>query len=139
MKVFRVFSQLYGKFQGILRKDGARSALFLIFVLFNILFVLCRSVYFLSVNVYCITATGWLPNCSLQIYHIIYHMSHCDVEGKGKSPHYDLKTATKKKSYIICHILTYHIMSYLIIYHVISYIISYHISIISYHIIYHII
>jgi len=44
-------------------KDGARPALFIIFVLFYILFVLCRSVYCLCVNVYCTTATGWLPNC----------------------------------------------------------------------------
>ena len=34
------------------------------FVLFYVLFVLCRSVYCLCVNVYCTTATGWLPNCS---------------------------------------------------------------------------
>ena len=41
-----------------------------IFVLFYILFVLCRSVYCLCVNVNCTTATGWQPNCSLHIYHI---------------------------------------------------------------------
>jgi len=35
-----------------------------IFVLFYVLFVLCRCVYCLSVNVYCTTATGWLPNCN---------------------------------------------------------------------------
>jgi len=35
-----------------------------IFVLLYVLFVLCRSVYFLCVNVYCTAATGWLPNCS---------------------------------------------------------------------------
>ena len=29
-----------------------------IFVLFYVLFVLCRSVYYLCVNVYCTTATG---------------------------------------------------------------------------------
>jgi hypothetical protein len=34
------------------------------FVLFYVLFVLCRSVYCLCVNVSCTTATGWLPNCS---------------------------------------------------------------------------
>jgi len=33
------------------------------FVLFYVLFVLCRSVY-LRVYVYCTTATGWLPSCS---------------------------------------------------------------------------
>ena len=35
-----------------------------IFVLFYVLCVLCRSVYYLCVNVYCTTAIGWLPNCS---------------------------------------------------------------------------
>jgi hypothetical protein len=34
------------------------------FVLFYILFVLCRSVYCLCVTVLVTTATGWLPNCS---------------------------------------------------------------------------
>ena len=57
-------------------KDGARPALFLIFVLFYVfffvvpcifvllyvLFVLCRSLYCLCVYVCCTTATGWLPN-----------------------------------------------------------------------------
>jgi len=42
-----------------------------IFVLFYILFVLCHSVYCLCVNVYCTTATGWKPNCSCKIYHIL--------------------------------------------------------------------
>jgi hypothetical protein len=43
------------------------------FVLFYVLFVLCRSVYCLCVNVYSTTATGWQPNCSLTdiSYHII--------------------------------------------------------------------
>jgi len=37
-----------------------------IVVLFCVVFVLCRSVYCVGmcVNVYCTTATGWLPNCS---------------------------------------------------------------------------
>jgi len=34
-----------------------------IVVLFYVLCVVCRSVYVLCVNVYCTTATGWLPNC----------------------------------------------------------------------------
>jgi hypothetical protein len=34
------------------------------FVLFYVLFVLCRSVYLLGVYVYSTTATGCLPNCS---------------------------------------------------------------------------
>ena len=33
-------------------------------VLFRVLLVLCRSVYRLCLNVYCIAATGGLPNCS---------------------------------------------------------------------------
>ena len=60
-----LFPQLWGKCQGITRKDGARPALFqTFFVLFYVLFVLCRSVHSLCVNVYCTTATGWLPDCS---------------------------------------------------------------------------
>ena len=35
-----------------------------LFVSFCVLFVLCRSVYCLCVNVCCTAATGWLPNCS---------------------------------------------------------------------------
>jgi len=35
-----------------------------IVVLIYVLFVLCHSVCCLCVNVYCTTATGWLPNCS---------------------------------------------------------------------------
>jgi hypothetical protein len=46
------------------RKVGARPALFLIFVLFDVLFVLCHFLYCLYVYVYCTAATGWLPNCS---------------------------------------------------------------------------
>jgi len=33
-------------------------------VLYYVLFVLCRYVYCLCVNVYCTAAIGWLPNCS---------------------------------------------------------------------------
>jgi len=36
-----------------------------IVVLFYVLFVLCRSTYCFCVNVYCTTATGWLPNLQL--------------------------------------------------------------------------
>ena len=46
-----------------------------IVVLLCVLFVLCRSVYCLCENVYCTAATGWLPNCTQQMYHIIsYHI-----------------------------------------------------------------
>jgi hypothetical protein len=80
---------------------------------------LCCSAYCLCVNVYCTTATGCQPNCSLQIYHIIsYHIISYHI--------------------ISYHIISYHISYHIISYHIISYIISYHI--ISYHIIsYHII
>ena len=40
----------------------------LLFVLFC--YYLCFSMYCLCVNVYCTPATGCLPNCSWQIYHI---------------------------------------------------------------------
>ena len=43
-----------------------------LFVLFYVLFVLCRSVYCVCVNWDCTTAAGWLPNCSSQIYHVQY-------------------------------------------------------------------
>jgi len=56
-----LFPQLYGKCRGKTLKDGARPALFLIFVLY-VWFVLCRSLC--CVCVYCTTASGWLPNCS---------------------------------------------------------------------------
>ena len=35
-----------------------------IFVLFYVLFILCRSVYCIRVHVHCTTATGWQPSCS---------------------------------------------------------------------------
>jgi hypothetical protein len=86
-------------------------------VSFYVLFVLCRSVYRLCVNVYCTSATGWKPNCSLtNISYIISYIT----------------------SY---HVIIYHII-YMVSYRIISYIISYHVSYrtISYHIIsYHII
>jgi len=45
-------------------KTGHGPSLFLIFVSFYVLFVLCRSVYCFCVYVYCTTATGWLFKCS---------------------------------------------------------------------------
>ena len=44
------------------------------FVLFYVLYVLCRSVYCLCVNMYCTTATGCQPNCILT--NISYHIIH---------------------------------------------------------------
>jgi len=64
LRFFHIFSSVVRQCQGKTRKDGARSALFLIFVLFYVLFVLYRSMYCLCVYVYCTTATWWLPNCS---------------------------------------------------------------------------
>jgi hypothetical protein len=62
-----LFPQLWRKCQGIPRKDGARSALFLINEPCCSMYFLCRlccSMYCLCVNVYCTTATGWQPNYS---------------------------------------------------------------------------
>ena len=48
------------------------------FMLFYVLFVLCRSVYCLCVNVYCTAVTWWLPSCNYQIYRhtTIYGLLH---------------------------------------------------------------
>jgi hypothetical protein len=63
------------------------------FVLFCVLFVLCcyvyflcRSFYCLCVNVYCTTATRWLPSCNKQIYHILnfFSAATCDYTEAGK-------------------------------------------------------
>jgi hypothetical protein len=59
-----LFPQLWGKCQGITSQDGARPPLSQIVVQFYVLFVLCRSVYCLCVNVHCTTATGCQPNFS---------------------------------------------------------------------------
>ena len=61
-----LFPQLWGKCQGITRKDEARRALFPIWCW------MCCSKSCLCEIVYCTTATGWQPNCSYQIYHISY-------------------------------------------------------------------
>jgi len=56
------------------RKDGARPPLFQTFcvVLRIVCFVsFCALFVCVCVNVYCTTATGWLPNCSQQIYTIL--------------------------------------------------------------------
>jgi hypothetical protein len=85
-----LFPQLQGKCQGKTRNDGARSALFKIFVLFYVVFVLfyvssCCSSYCLFCVVLCIvcvyTYTVRLPAGGYPIavkyiisYHIIYHI-----------------------------------------------------------------
>ena len=48
-----------------LAKTGHGQHSYKNFVLFYVFFAFCRSVYCLCVNVYCTTATGWQPNCSL--------------------------------------------------------------------------
>jgi hypothetical protein len=44
------------------QRRGTGHTLPKLFVLFYVLFVLCRSAYYLCVNVYCTTATEWQPN-----------------------------------------------------------------------------
>jgi len=61
---FRDFSSVVFKCRGITRQDGARFAPFQNFCVVLCMFVLCRSVYCLCVNVCCTTATGWQPKCS---------------------------------------------------------------------------
>jgi len=45
------------------------------FCVFYVLFVLCRSVYCLCVNVCCTAATGWQPSCSFNKYYTSYTIS----------------------------------------------------------------
>jgi hypothetical protein len=95
-----LFRQLQGKCHGYTPKTGHGPhssqlvvtcfvlSLFVLFccycvvlLLFVFCYYLCCSMYCLCVNVYCTTATGCLPNCSWQIYHVsyIYHkMSYQD-------------------------------------------------------------
>jgi hypothetical protein len=59
-----LFSRLWGKCQDINRKDGARSAPFLICELCYYIYCFCRvccSMYCLFVNVYCTTTIGIYP------------------------------------------------------------------------------
>jgi hypothetical protein len=57
-------------------RRGTACTLPKIFMLFYVLFVLCRSVYCLCVNVYCTPATGYHPNCSLtNISYIISYIN----------------------------------------------------------------
>jgi hypothetical protein len=123
MRFFRAFSSVVRQMPGynLQRRGTARTlpylscSMYYLFLCCTVYCLFCVVLYCLCVVVYCTTATGWQPNCSQQIYHIIsYHI-------------------------VSYHIISYHIISYHIIsYHIISYhIISYHI--ISYHISYHII
>jgi hypothetical protein len=62
---FRAFSSVVRQMPGYNSQIwGTVRTLPKIFVLFYVLFVVCRSVYCLRVNVYCTTATGWQPSCS---------------------------------------------------------------------------
>jgi hypothetical protein len=77
-----LFPQFYGKYQSKTRKDGARPAFFIIFVLFYVLFVLCRSVYcfvFVCVCVcvcVCICVLYYFHRVAtqLQLTNISYHI-----------------------------------------------------------------
>ena len=46
-----------------------------VYVLLLLRMFRCCSVYYLCVNVYCTTATGWLPNCGEQIYQYQYQIA----------------------------------------------------------------
>jgi len=72
------FPQLQGKCQGIPRKDGARSALFLISELCCSMYCLCWlccSMYCLCVNVYCTTVLPLGVNTIAVKYIISYHFT----------------------------------------------------------------
>jgi hypothetical protein len=70
-------------------KTGARSALFLIFVLFYVLFVLCYSVYCLCVCVlhYCHQVATQLQ--STNITYISYHISYRIVSYHTNNPKFE--------------------------------------------------
>jgi len=91
-----------------------------IVVLFYILFVSYRSMYYLCVNVYCTSAPGDNPiavNKYIISYHIVsYHISYHILYHISYHIYHTI-------SYILSYIVSYHI-SYHIIYHIISYIIS---------------
>ena len=66
LKFFHAFFSVVRQMPGYnSQRRGTARTLPKVFVLFYVLFVLCRSVHCLCVNVYCTTATGWQPNCSL--------------------------------------------------------------------------
>jgi hypothetical protein len=84
--------------QGIPRKNGARSVLFLISELCCSVYYLCQlccSMYCLCVNLYCILPLGVNP-IAVNKYIISYHI-------------------------ISYHIISYHITSYIISYYILSY------------------
>jgi hypothetical protein len=64
---------------------------------------LCCSVYCLCVNVYCTTATGCQPNCSL-IYHIIsYHIRPSVRPSVHPSIHRSIQPSTYPSIYLFIH------------------------------------
>jgi len=80
LRFFRAFSLAVRQMPGYNspRRGTARN-LPNIFVLFYVLFVLCRSVYCLYVNVYCTTDNGWQPSCSFNTHthtHIYIYVIH---------------------------------------------------------------
>jgi hypothetical protein len=111
-----LFPQLGGKCQGKTRKDGARPALFLIFVLFYVFFVLFYVFFvlfyvFLFCTMYCLfcvvlsivceyMCTGLLPpgGYSIAVTYIISYIMSCHI--------------SYIKSYISYHIVSYHTISY---------------------------
>jgi hypothetical protein len=73
-----LFPQLQGKCQGKARKDGARPALFLIFVLFYVLFVffyvfLCCSMYCLCFSMYfCVVLCIVCVFLSIFVFYVLF-------------------------------------------------------------------
>jgi len=133
LRVFSVlFSQLYGKCQGIPLKDGARPALFLISELCFSMYCLCR----LSCSMYSLCRLCCSTYVLLACKCLLYYCHRVSIQ------------LQLNISYLIDHIISYifyisyYIVSYLIICHVISYSVSYHIisyRIVSYQIISYII
>jgi hypothetical protein len=88
-----LFPQLLGKCQGKTRKDGARPALFLIFVLFYVLFVLFY-VFCVVLRIVCFVSFSVLYVCICVLY-------------------YCHRVATQLQlTNISYHIISYHIISY---------------------------
>jgi hypothetical protein len=75
LRFFRTFSSVVRQMPGYnSQRRGTAHTIPKLFVMFYVLFVLCCSVYSWCANVYCITATGWQPNCSLTNISYSYHV-----------------------------------------------------------------
>jgi hypothetical protein len=97
LRAFRAFSSVVRQMPGYnsQRRGTARTLPKLLCC--SMLFVLCRYVCCLCVNVYCTTATGWQPNCSLtnisirqykyqlisEVWSLCEHHGHWEGESEG--------------------------------------------------------